>query len=436
MRASKGSAWRVARWAWLSAVAVATTAYGQSANDPTELEALKAELRALRERVEQLELRPPSEAEIAATRAKIAADVASKQPVLRYDPRDGLYLGTPDEAYSIRPKLAMMVRYVANRDDSRDKTVDGFELRRVKFYASGTVFTKDLTYYIDVGITPSTGTMTLVDAYMTYRFAPLWYIRAGQFKNPYAREFYATDLRIFAVDWSLVSELLGGHNAGRTKGLQLIYGNNTKDSPWTAHLTLTDGDKQGNTAYDSEVNSDVGGSARLEYKFFGDWKSYADASHIDSPEDLLVLGGGVSASQGDLTKYRSTMDLQWEFLERGTLFTAAFLNHTTDTDVPSATDVGFNVQLGWLLTKQFEPYARYNVSIFEFDQANGEDTAQEYTVGFNFYPKLGSYIGNNAKFSLDLSYLPDGSPVKASNLGVQKGSGEQWMARIQFRFIL
>ncbi|MFN4242800.1 MAG: hypothetical protein ACK4PI_06135 [Tepidisphaerales bacterium] len=411
-------------------------AYGQSGAEPSELEALRAELRALRERVEQLEMRPPSEAEIAATRAKIAADVASKQPVLRYDPKDGLYLGTPDEAYSIRPKFALQMRYVANHDDSRDKTDDGFELRRIKFYASGTVFTKDLTYYIDVGISPSTGTMTLVDAFMTYKFAPLWYIRGGQFKNPYAREFYATDLRIFAVDWSLVSELIGGHNAGRTKGLQLIYGNNTKDSPWTAHLTLTDGDKQLNTAYDSTVNSNFGAAARLEYKFFGDWASYPDQSHIDSPDDLLVLGGGVSYSQGDLTKYRSTVDVQYEFLERGTLFSAVFLNHTTDSDAPSATDGGFNVQLGWLLTRQFEPYVRYNISVFEFDQANGEDKAEEYTIGFNFYPRLGDYIGNNAKFSLDLSYLPDGSPVKAGNLGIQKGSGEQFMARVQFRFIL
>lgn len=420
-------------WLLLSTKLLAQT---PAAPDAGDLDALRAELKALRERIEQLEMRPPSPAEIEATKAKIAADVAANQPVLRYDTRNGLYVGTPDESFSIRPRFAMMVRYVANSEDSTDNTENGFELRRVKFYASGTVFTKDLTYYVDVGVTPATGGLNLVDAYTTYRFAPQWYIRGGQFKNPYAREFYATDLRIFAVDYSLVSELIGGHAAGRTKGIQLIYGNNTKDSPITLHFTLTDGDKQLNTTYDAHANSNFGGAARAEWNAFGDWASYPDQSHIDSPDNLLVFGAGVSYSQGDNTIYRSTIDAQWEFLEKGTLFAAGFLNYTTDKDTPSATDSGFNVQLGWLLTRQIEPYVRYNATFFDFVQANGEDTAEEYTLGLNYYPKLGTYMGNNAKFSVDFTYLPDGSPVKASNLGIQKGSGEQWMTRVQFRFIL
>src|SRR4051812_18929442 len=72
-----------------------STVTGQ-AGEPSNRELLD-ELKALRARVDQLEQRPPSQAEIDATKGKIAADVASKSNVwIRYD-KDGLFFGNTEE---------------------------------------------------------------------------------------------------------------------------------------------------------------------------------------------------------------------------------------------------------------------------------------------------------------------------------------------------
>jgi hypothetical protein len=169
---------------------------------------------------------------------------------------------------------------------------------------------------------------------------------------------------------------------------------------------------------------------------FGDWKSYSDASHVDSPEDLLVLGAGASYSQGDDEIYRSTIDARWEPFEKWTVFGAGFANYLVTDAAGDSTDTGVLAQLGVLATDHFEPYVRYDAAFFGNRQGNGNDRAQEISVGVNVYPRIGNYRGSNFKVTFDLSYLPDGSPVASPNLAVERGDGEQWLARAQVRFQL
>jgi hypothetical protein len=57
----------------------------------------------------------------------------------------------------------------------------------------------------------------------------------------------------------------------------------------------------------------------------------------------------------------------------------------------------------------------------------------EVTVGVNYYIK-----GHNAKFTADLTYLPNGSPLGADALGIlpQKSADPQVVGRVQFQLAL
>ena len=42
-------------------------------------------------------------------------------------------------------------------------------------------------------------------------------------------------------------------------------------------------------------------------------------------------------------------------------------------------------------------------------------------------------LGYRAKFTLDLTYLPDGAPADATGLGILASEGEEWVLRGQFQ---
>jgi len=81
------------------------------------------------------------------------------------------------------------------------------------------------------------------------------------------------------VERTYINELFGGGD-NFVQGVGLAYGNN--DTPLQTEVQLTDGFHSANANFQDDPNPpntpqnrpDWGSAARVQYKFFGDWKDY------------------------------------------------------------------------------------------------------------------------------------------------------------------
>jgi hypothetical protein len=80
--------------------------------------------------------------------------------------------------------------------------------------------------------------------------------------------------------------------------------------------------------------------------------------------------------------------------------------------------------------------ARYSVSKLDDDfEIAGTSTFQEYSVGLNWFGPNGTW-GNHAKFTVDLNYLPDGSPSEPGLDYLASPGNAQIVLRTQFQLWL
>ncbi len=436
----------------------------------------------LQRRIEQLESRlgavevddaavDPAQVEnqVDATISKVLANADRRSQLLAAEPvltgHDGrsFVLRSEDGNFVLRPGFQFQYNYIANIGedaDGDDRTDAGFQIRRARLELGGNLFTPKLTYGVvwgsdrsgtsvvvdsDPNETKSTiggGSLRLEDAWVKYQLNDDWSIRAGQFKDPIAHEEIVSSKRLLTVERSIVNELLLGGVTDRVQGVGLTYGNYAAENPWNAEIVLHDGISTSNTNYTDSggalgVTPDYGIGGRLEYKVFGDWKSYADFSARGNKKDLLVLGAAAEHSGGgDSKALIATLDAQWEVGKWG-LYTAGVLN---DVDLGSGgnngTNYGFVAQAGYAITPVWEVFGRGSAIFFDDDfEVFGEDTISEYTVGVNWYLGKDGAYGHRAKITFDVGYLPDGAPG-ISGIGVVGSDEEQFVFRSQFQILL
>lgn len=256
--------------------------------------------------------------------------------------------------------------------------------------------------------------------------------------------------------------ILGGGVGGWTQGALLVYGNNSASSPLNVEAGLTDGANQSNTDFtgrpsplstDPTVTGapaahavDFGLAGRAEWKLMGDWKNYRDFTAMGTTQDLLVLGGGTDWSQGgDGNLILGTLDAQYENAHGLGLYGAALLRHMDkelNTAGKEATDWGLLAQVSYMCTPAFEIFGRYDVTFFDneivFASGDSEDTFHELTIGCNYYLGQNGAAGHRAKITIDLGYLPNGSPAAYKGLGIQDDTSghDEWMLRGQFQLLI
>jgi len=93
-------------------------------------------------------------------------------------------------------------------------------------------------------------------------------------------------------------------------------------------------------------------------------------------------------------------------------------------------DATIRIQGGYLIDQHWEPFVRYEYLSLDSAglPAGSDSTVHEITAGVNYY-----FRGQRAKFSADVSYLPNGSPVNDDGSGVLIGPGKnQIVLRAQF----
>jgi hypothetical protein len=92
------------------------------------------------------------------------------------------------------------------------------------------------------------------------------------------------------------------------------------------------------------------------------------------------------------------------------------------------------VQAAWVFNQRIEPFVRYDYTHLDGSSVTGLATndVQEFTVGGNYY-----FYGQRAKFTLDGTWLPNGSPADFDALGILKDSGNnEFVFRAQFQLVI
>jgi hypothetical protein len=436
-------------------------------NEPNEQQLLD-EIKTLRSRVEQLQQQQQKQEAQQKTDAKTVA--ATADDVIRDADRhsqlmeaQGFTAGytnhkfiiqSEDGAFSLNPNFQFQTRYVLNNraEDAtsevagRAATESGFEISRIKMAFEGNVFGPDTKYKFqwDAGSNGGhNGNLTLEEAYVMHRlnFAPDMWIKGGQFKDPTFHEELTSSKRQLAVDRSLANEVLGGGQTDYIQGVGLIWDDGPEGLPFRAEAGFTDGPNSDNTNFVDGggapifdvANPDWGVYGRAEYLVFGDWNDYQDFTTLGNVQDTLVLGAGAFYTQRGATNVLlHTFDAQYEYNKLG-LYAAYYGVYSDSSTTGGSTyNVGCTLQAGYLINERWEAFARY--SLVSLDMAGaGSDNFHEFTAGVNYYIK-----GPAAKFTFDVSYLPDGSPSNQPQIGVldPDADDQQFVFRGQFQLLL
>jgi hypothetical protein len=259
-------------------------------------------------------------------------------------------------------------------------------------------------------------------------------VKAGQFKNIVFKEEFTGDQFQLMAERSLANSLIGGNAplSPLVEGVDfLLLG---KDAPLHAELLIHNGWGSGNTSFVQPHGPPVvfpqtpaapptnpgywGASTRVDYKFDGDWVDTTDFTGIQSGKhNLLDVGAGLDFTDAQgASALRGTVDAQWEIAKKIAVFGALYGNYfdfrNVKTTEPSEqqTNYGGMIEGGYLIDPAVQLVARYSVSRMDSNfKTAGWGTFQEISAGVNWFGPNGDW-GNHAKLTMDLTYLPNGTP--------------------------
>lgn len=442
------------RWALSAALALGLAANTALAADPSYDE-LKQQVEQLKTRLDQVESKQDNgltSAQVDATVERVINDAQKRSQLLQMEGFTAGYnkgkflLQSADGNYVLHPYVQFQLRDVSTyRQDAKnggtsDDFENGFEIRRAKFGFDGNAFSPDLTFQFQWQTSRTTGTPALEDAWVQYKFNDQMALQFGQFKGPLFREGLVSSMRQLAAERSLLNALMeGGDNY--LQGVNLIY---DMSKTVKVQLAFTDGFNSNNTSFqDPGTNSfDFGVGGRVDWQLMGEgFKSYNDFTAMGNKEDLLVVGAAFDWSQnGDRDQILHTVDAQWEPASiAGLAVSGAYVGRytrigTTGPGVSDNTyDWGVLAQAGYMLNDKWEVFARYDLTEFDQDTVGPgvEKSFSETSIGVNYY-----MYQQNAKVTLDLNYLCNGSPSDQTGQGILQSDKGEYFVRAQFQLIL
>jgi hypothetical protein len=477
------------------ALIVLAIGFGASAAraDDASNQQMQQKIDQLETKVEKLEAqqnRAPSAGQQgdAATMKAIISDADSQSQLLSpvtstsgYDAATGFHLASDDGNYFLHPWVLFQFRGVINDRQSIQPTgggavhpatgsseTDGFEVHNLMFGLNGHIVNPNLQYYLMVDAPSSGGGIPVEDAYVTYRLGDNcpWIVKAGQFVDPVWHESNVDDGHLLLVDRSLAGALLGGNTglnniAERVQGVGVGY----TTQKLRGEFDLTDGYGTANTPFYNVVGAtgapvDFGMSARVEAKVMGDasgWDSYNSLSAKDVTSTSMIVGAGAEWTEAaNYDNIYLTVDGQYTNPRGLNVYAALLEDYANWSDTSgnppqsalnqaiagSYPNFGFVLQTGFMINPKLEPFVRYDLAVLNsryaailaFGNKNPvgrKATANnhEMTVGVNYY-----LYGYRAKVTGDVSFLPNGSAIDASGLGILANQNHsEWVGRVQFQ---
>lgn len=472
------------------ALATACPLYAQQQQQPVApaptVQDASAEIKALRARLDQLEAQQAKLADqkdVQKTTQDMIDDAAKHSQMLDVGSfsagfKDNrFFIGSEDGRFNLRPWFHLQTRYAtATRDDfkhgSGSDTQQGFEIRRLKLAFDGNMFGPDLTYQFvwatarangTNNVTDSTGTKIgtvansaggtpiLEEAWVKYHFAGTpWYVRGGQFKESFLHDQIVSSRYQQSTERSLIADIFGNGDAF-TQGVSVIW--DPKESI-RADVGFTDGMRSANTDFQHQSGFDYGAFGRVEYKVMGKWEDYGQIGAVDVKQDLLVIGGGADyVERGHANQIMGAVDVHYASPSGLNIYAAGvdrYTNHnfgiysqtatgaTINTPDPAVAgqatnEYGALFELGYIIDKHWEPFGRYEYMKLQGTPAGSKNYVNVITGGVNYY-----FVGHRAKFTAQLTYLPDGIPIGdgASDVLSQTNGKNEFVGVIQFQLLL
>lgn len=422
--------------------------------EPTTSELLE-QIKQLQAKVSDMEGRQTklNDAQVGATIDSVLKDAERRSQLLQMEGftagHDGkrFVLQSADGAYSLSPQFQFQFRNTTNwtengKASGDDELINGFEISRMKLAFVGTAISPDLQYNFRWATDRSGGDIVLENAYIQYKFADQWSFRAGQWKDNVFHEETVSSGKQLAVERSLLNEVIGGAWTDYVQGVTLIY--SSKDSPIRAEVGYIDGANTDNTNFEDVGGVSLAGvadpnygiTARVEWAANNNFDGYDDFTAMGNKEDLLVIGAGVNYTQaGSADAYFHTVDLQWENTG-GLGIYAAYVGSFLSNEDDDSYNWGFLAQAGYMLNEQWEVFGRFSYFDVDSDGVFLDQSANsdyyEITAGVNYYLHK-----HNAKVTLDVGWLPEGSPIEVDGAGIfASDDNDQFYVRGQFQLLL
>ena len=401
--------------------------------------------------------------EIRAIVAELLADAESRSSLLDTNGSAGydgsFYLADPNGNFRLNVRGFTQFRYVANiREDnsqgsSGDEAQLGFTVPRTELLLNGHVISPSLFFQTSFQFTDSLDAtdfdseFVLEDAFVGYRFDNNWFVKWGQFKPAFLREFNVADTRQLAVERSLVNYFFFQN---RTQGVELGY----EGEDFRAQLSFNEGFNSANTAFNDRRTyldvdgagnaqlpvlpypqqdqgaSDYGVTFRGELKLNGTWRQFDDFTGFPKDRFGVMIGAAFhyEGGQNDDPNAANSLAGEYDFISwtadislegpGWNVFAAVVGAHSDVQDLIGAgvdrrlDDYGIVVQGGWFVPDtDWEIFARWD-AILGDDVRSGSDDFQTITFGTNWY-----WSGHAAKFTADFVYFLDDATALAGPLG-------------------
>ena len=407
---------------------------------------LKAEVDALREETNQEWLTQERVTDIRGIVTDVLADSSSRMSLqdsgatAGWNSQLGFFLRSADNRFLLRVSGLVQARYMfstTGEAGARNETQlanngvitggaqdlpnaqYGFDMPHTRLVFQGHVFEPGIRYYLRTQFSPiqafspdtnwvnpvNTGSLDVLDAYVTFDLTNQWSVRVGQFKLPFSRERLVSVQNRLAATNSFVDDIMG---LNRSQGVEL----STRGDDLAWAVAISDGGTDNllagisnNTGYfpvgTAPVNTpfwdqqaDFAITSRIEFKVAGTWDEYGEmTSPPGEAEGILVgLAGhyqigsrpttdgytpftGISnttlfTSSGNNQWMNVTADVTWN-LGGATLFGAVYYSNSetkwsvenTATQLATVSGsmnlLGILLQGSFYLSEKWEVYGRY-----------------------------------------------------------------------------
>ncbi len=317
---------------------------------------------------------------------------------------DGLpYLASIENAFRLNLEARIQWRHVlSRRNDSsiedEDRTLAGFEARRVRLIFSGHVVDPSIRYRVQATHSRSGGWLQLEDGYVQKDIVDGLDLTIGQFRPAFSREQDVSTFRTTAVERSLAH---GAIEIGRSQGIQVGY--QGERLHWRA--ALHDGDGFANSS-SLESDTDLALAGRIEWLVTdGSWRGFADFTGWPDEEQRMavLLGAGVNWQRGEFGDASNVRADDWRWTLDATVKSpgwhafAAYGQRKVDPDHGEETSVSIlTIQAGVFVTPADELFLRYE---WGSDRIPGHDELSLITLGLSHY-----FRKHKLKVQWDLGY--------------------------------